>query len=260
MAEQLRQMQDNHAARQLYLLYHELHTEARAYTYGMESSRFAEHLALITALRSAAPAGRNAMQGEITFDDGHRSNYEQALPLLQQHGVKAWFFLTAGWIGERPEYLDWQQAAALQEAGHSIGAHGWSHALLTHCHATALQKALRDARTLLEDRLGTPVTALSFPGGRYDARVLDACAEAGYTRLFTSRPQTSVPGQTGLIGRLNLRRDSTLEWLRELLTGDGTALVALERNDRIKSRLKQMLGDRLYASLWRIVNRAGAEA
>ncbi len=250
-------MQNHHAARQLYLLYHELHTDTRAYAYGMDTSRFAEHLALIAAMRNASS---EPVQAQITFDDGHRSNHDYALPLLREHNLQAWFFLTAGWIEQRADYLDWRQAAALHAAGHGIGAHGWSHALLTHCNAAGLQKELRDTRALLEDRLGTTITALSFPGGRYNARVLDACAEAGYTRLFTSRPQTSVPGQDGLIGRLNIRRDATAEWLRGLLAEDGTVLRGLERQDQVKTALKRLLGDRAYASLWRVVNRAEADA
>jgi peptidoglycan/xylan/chitin deacetylase (PgdA/CDA1 family) len=35
----------------------------------------------------------------ITFDDGYEDNCSQALPLLQHHGLRATFFVTAGWVG-----------------------------------------------------------------------------------------------------------------------------------------------------------------
>ncbi len=35
----------------------------------------------------------------ITFDDGYEDNYSQAIPLLQRHGLRATFFIAAGWIG-----------------------------------------------------------------------------------------------------------------------------------------------------------------
>ena len=38
----------------------------------------------------------------ITFDDGYRDNYELAWPVLTAHGVPATFFLTSGFLDDRP--------------------------------------------------------------------------------------------------------------------------------------------------------------
>lgn len=37
----------------------------------------------------------------ITFDDGYLDNYEQALPILRRHGLKAVFFISSGYITDR---------------------------------------------------------------------------------------------------------------------------------------------------------------
>ena len=37
----------------------------------------------------------------ISFDDGYRSCHDVALPILQRHGVKAAFFVSTGYVGER---------------------------------------------------------------------------------------------------------------------------------------------------------------
>jgi peptidoglycan/xylan/chitin deacetylase (PgdA/CDA1 family) len=37
----------------------------------------------------------------LTFDDGYRDNYEQALPILQRHGASAVFFVTTDYISRR---------------------------------------------------------------------------------------------------------------------------------------------------------------
>ena len=47
---------------------------------------------LAAALRQASPLPRNAVA--ITFDDGYEDNCSAALPLLQQHGLSAAFFVT----------------------------------------------------------------------------------------------------------------------------------------------------------------------
>jgi len=41
--------------------------------------------------------------------------------------------------------MGWQELRALHQAGQLIGAHGWSHALLTHCSASGLHRELVDA-------------------------------------------------------------------------------------------------------------------
>ncbi|MGI8596951.1 MAG: polysaccharide deacetylase family protein [Thermoleophilaceae bacterium] len=46
----------------------------------------------------------------ITFDDGYRDNYEQALPILRGHGLKATFFIATGFI-DRPRAPWWDEIA-----------------------------------------------------------------------------------------------------------------------------------------------------
>lgn len=49
------------------------------------------------AVAEGKPLPPNALA--ITFDDGYEDNYSLALPALQRHGLRATFFVTAGWIG-----------------------------------------------------------------------------------------------------------------------------------------------------------------
>ncbi|MBM4036942.1 MAG: hypothetical protein FJ290_00380 [Planctomycetes bacterium] len=58
---------------------------------------------------SAAEIAQAAAEGHdlppdavaITFDDGYEDNASVALPLLQRHGLRATFFIAAGWIGTK---------------------------------------------------------------------------------------------------------------------------------------------------------------
>ena len=125
----------------------------------------------------------------VTFDDGHLTNYEVALPLLQNYGLTARFFITVGWTGQKPGYMGWEDLRKLHNSGQKIGAHGWSHALLTRCSPSALEMELTRPRLILEDKLGVSITTMSFPGGRYNKRVIAACAAAGYKQVYTSEPQ-----------------------------------------------------------------------
>jgi hypothetical protein len=236
----------------LYLLYHELRPSRSDYSYVVETSQFEKHVDLFVELRRRQPPG---FYPEITFDDGHLSNFEFALPILQSRAIKARFFITTGWMGQRPGYMGWLELRELQQAGQQIGAHGWSHALLTHCDASQLQKELVQARLTLEDKLGTSITTMSLPGGRSNQRVLAACRDAGYTQVFTSVPKPEPQPDATTIGRLNIRGDITLEWLAKLFQPESGVLSSLQRQHQIKSSVKTLLGDKLYEKLWALVNR-----
>ena len=235
----------------LFFLYHELRAATSTYSYVMQRAEFEQHADLFLHLRSQP----STLNPEITFDDGHLSNYELALPALAARNLTATFFLTVGWIATRPGYMNWPQIQTLHSAGHQIGAHGWSHTLLTHCDERALDKELKTARLTLEDKLGASITTMSLPGGRYNQRVLAACKAAGYTHVYTSNPRAEPADLPFLIGRLNLRSNTTTETLAQLLDTRSGALAKLQRQDKLKSALKQTLGDRLYAKLWATLNR-----
>jgi peptidoglycan/xylan/chitin deacetylase (PgdA/CDA1 family) len=241
----------------LNFLYHELRAEGSEYAYVVKTSEFARQVELFRRLQLGGGAG--LMPG-VTFDDGDVSNYEQALPVLQEFGVTARFFITVGWTAQRAGYMNWEQLRGLRAAGQEIGAHGWTHTLLTHCDPAQLKKELLDARLKLEDELGAAVTTISLPGGRYNQRVLEACREHGYTQVFTSVPQASTAADDWLVGRLNLVGGTTLVWLEKVLDPSSGVLAALERKDRIKGMAKRVLGDTLYAKVWSMVNRSEPDA
>jgi hypothetical protein len=242
--------------RKLYLLYHELRSTETRYSYVTDTGMFQRHLDLYARLRQ--PGTADLWPG-ITFDDGHISNLQLAAPLLESRGLTAHFFITVGWTGKKPGYMGWAELQSLHQAGHSIGAHGWSHTLLTHCTDRELETELSHARLTLEDKLGTPITTMSLPGGRYNRRVLAACDAAGYTEIYTSIPRAeSLPlGKT--VGRLNILGDMQPEWIAKLFEPDSKLLHNLGQQYRRKEAVKKLLGDRLYAKLWGIVNRKEAD-
>lgn len=243
--------------RKLYLLYHELRPSSSKYSYAIESKAFEQHMNLFVRLREAADIG---LYPEVTFDDGHISNSEFALPILQSRGLKAQFFITVGWTGKKAGYMNWPELRALHQGGQLIGAHGWTHTLLTHCSAKDLETELGSARLTLEDKLGTSVTTMSLPGGRYNRRVITACQEAGYTEIYTSIPRAETVPPGPMIGRLNIRGNMSLEYIAKVLQQDGNLLPSLERQYQIKATAKALLGDRLYERLWSLLNRRETDA
>jgi peptidoglycan/xylan/chitin deacetylase (PgdA/CDA1 family) len=240
----------------LYLLYHELRPHRSDYSYVVETGEFEKHIDLFLKVRDTEGS---ELWPEITFDDGHISNFEFGVPVLQSRAIKATFFITVGRTGQRRDYMGWQELRELIQAGQLIGAHGWSHALLTHCNASELHRELVDARLTLEHKLGIPITTMSLPGGRYNRRILTACHEAGYTQIFTSIPRAEPDPAADTIGRLNIRGDMSLEWITKLLQPGSNLLSGLERQYQVKAAAKSLLGDRLYEKVWALLNRQETE-
>lgn len=247
----------SHAARtRLYLLYHEVRSGGSEYSYVTDTAMFERHAGLYGELQ----CGDDSLYPELTFDDGHISNVQLAAPILQKHGLKARFFVTAGWTGKRPGFMGFDDLRALLATGHLIGAHGWSHKLLTHCSDEELKTELTTARLTLEDGLGAAVTTISLPGGRANARVLAAARRAGYAHIFTSEPKPEPLPLGETVGRFNIRGDMQPEWLAQLLRPGSGVLRGIERQHRMKSLVKSLLGDALYAKLWALRNKREVDA
>lgn len=240
-------MRDGTAMTEMVLAYHEIMPES-SYAYCVPSDHFAEHLSLLSAL--ADPAGP-AIRTRITFDDGEQSQSRNALPLLRRHGFSATYFVNPGLAGTEPKFLSWAQLQELQSTGHSIQSHGWSHKFLTFCSDPELKQELRGSRERLEDKLGAAVEEISVPGGRWDRRVIEACANAGYKRVYVSDPwiATEVCG-VKVIGRFMVRRTTTLAELKNMVQRDSGALWALKMRAQLKRRVVSLLGDDLYHRLW----------
>jgi peptidoglycan/xylan/chitin deacetylase (PgdA/CDA1 family) len=115
----------------------------------------------------------------LTFDDGYRSVYTEALPVLQRYGMTATVFVTVGApddAGARDrlpsllgrEMLRWDEIREMSRAGIAIGAHSLTHADLSRLPPDRVETEVCRSRSIIEDRLGSAVPGFAYPYGRYD--------------------------------------------------------------------------------------------
>src|SRR6185312_4159597 len=90
----------------------------------------------------------------VTFDDGFLEQYTHAFPILQDEGVRAWFFLPTAFLGARcrppwadppystSEFLTVSHARDLLAHGHAIGSHTCTHKALNLLDLSALRSEL----------------------------------------------------------------------------------------------------------------------
>jgi len=232
------------------LTYHAVLPHESEYLYNVSVSQFSEHLAAFCNPKVRLPIG--ARLPSISFDDGHISAFEYAFPLLEAAGIKATFFVLPGKIGRSPDSLSWQQVKLMLSAGHRIESHGWSHGMLTQYSASDLEREIVSSKLELEDRLGQPVTSLSAPGGRWNERVVEECARAGYKTLFHSNPWAAVRRMDGVVvrGRLMVTRKTGEIELFGFTNASALTRMVHSTSYAIKLGVRGVLGEQLYHSLW----------
>lgn len=231
--------------RAMVLAYHEVMPQSN-YAYCVPCNSFAEHLSLLGELSQ-----HGSPRAQVTFDDGEQSQYRNGLPLLADQGIPATYFVNPGLVGSEAKFLSWGQLRDLQAVGHSIQSHGWSHKFLTFCPEEELALELGISRETLQDKLGAAVEEISVPGGRWDQRVIAACARAGYKRVYVSDPwiATEMCG-VEVIGRFMVRRTTTIPELKKILLRDRRALWALKMRSQLKQGIVGLVGDGLYHRVW----------
>jgi peptidoglycan/xylan/chitin deacetylase (PgdA/CDA1 family) len=114
----------------------------------------------------------------ITFDDGYRDNFVNAMPVLKKLSLPATFFVVSGWIGTatvpwwdkeagvRHPLMAWDEIKALVQHGFDIGAHTRTHVDLGLVAGAAARDEIAGARQDLEQQLGTPVDLFAYPYGQ----------------------------------------------------------------------------------------------
>ena len=113
----------------------------------------------------ARTAGRQEIKKiALTFDDGPHPKYtEQLLDGLKERGVKATFFVTGEHATLHPDII-----RRMQEEGHLIGNHTYSHIQLTSKNREEFKQQLIKTNEVLEKITGEDVTYVRPPYGSWD--------------------------------------------------------------------------------------------
>lgn len=190
----------------------------------------------------------------LTFDDGHRSNWALAVPELVAAGATGTFYVVAGYVDKKPDYLTSAQLREMAAHGMLIGSHGMTHRWLPELTAAELRGELADSKAQLEDVLQRPVRDLALPGGHFNRGVIEAAHECGYRSVATCRVGTHRTGDDPFrLPRLEIRRDLSLEGFRSTFCrGKIWQLQALEA---AKACLRRACGLSRYTRLRQLAHR-----
>ena len=81
--------------------------------------------------------------------------------------------------------LTWEMLRKMRDAGMTIGSHSKTHAFLTNETPQRVRNEVHGSREVLQQRLGIKADCFAYPGGDFNASVIDAVHAAGYRLAFT---------------------------------------------------------------------------
>ncbi|MGM0608938.1 MAG: polysaccharide deacetylase family protein [Candidatus Muiribacteriota bacterium] len=137
----------------------------------------------------------------ISFDDGLKSNFETALPLLEKYGFAGWFFITPGFINSKnksvfaknnsiiaqfPDTSSWKELKNAAKK-HIIASHTMNHKRFGNILLSELKYELNTSKDILEKNLGKKIKCFAWVGGElknYTKQAAKEIKNAGYEFVF----------------------------------------------------------------------------
>ncbi len=148
----------------------------------------------------------------LTFDDGWKSQYQVAYPLLLRYGMRGTFFVLA----HRTRGSGEMSLEALQELsthGMEIGSHTLTHPMFDEkISAGRAWSEIHGSREILQEQLGVPVLSFAYPYSSRGAGAQQLVARAGYeVGAGTGGLIRHHPRQRYCLSRVEVNRGTTLE-------------------------------------------------
>lgn len=173
----------------------------------------------------------------ISFDDGHRSNYDYAKPLLEHYGFTGWFFIPPGCVeyttenqsffvgGDNPNitptYADGRYMMSWNEIkdlymSHVIGNHTYSHHRMNDADtSTTIHHEVFESKVLLESKTGGNIDIFCWVGGEekhYTKQAAQKIKDSGHKISFLTNTFPFTKNQDSLqINRTNIEADNSID-------------------------------------------------
>jgi peptidoglycan/xylan/chitin deacetylase (PgdA/CDA1 family) len=129
----------------------------------------------------------------LTFDDGYKSVYENAYPILKKNNMKATAFIIGASIGNS-SCLTINQLIEMRDVfdieGHTYNGHRFSktnstvHSNLFYKSEEEIEKDLTKSSDFIREIASKEIIAVAWPGGDYNKKMISAGKKAGYKLFF----------------------------------------------------------------------------
>ena len=148
-------------------------------------SMISKEIPALTSGELDMPAGKKPVL--ITFDDGYKSVYDHAYPVLKKYGYRGIVFLITDKIENdcTRMYMNKKQINELIQEGWEIGSHTVTHPKLNAISMENMSYQITGSKHALEKMFGIQVVSSAYPYGIINRKILDYVRE-NYSFAFTT--------------------------------------------------------------------------
>jgi peptidoglycan/xylan/chitin deacetylase (PgdA/CDA1 family) len=183
----------------------------------------------------------SAKQVVITFDDGYRNFFTEAMPILSKYNFTATVFLATEFVGDNNkkfngiDCLNWQEVRELLGCRINIGSHTIHHPKLDSLAANDVRREVQISKDIIEDKIGESIEYFSYPFAfpvykkkfiRFLFNTLKIC---GYQNAVTTNIGTiSAENSNFFLKRIPVNSDDDLLFFQAKLEGGYDWLYPLQ--------------------------------
>ena len=186
------------------------------------------------SMREIMPYVRGEKKGKViglTFDDGYRNVFHNALPVLIELGFSSTNYIVSNhiggtnfWDGEKgvaqTPLMSADEIVQWLEAGQEIGSHTQDHVHLPQLDDEQARHQIEQSKKQLEQQFGTQVRSFCYPYGHKNKEIERWVADSGYDNATTTARGLALASDGMFdLPRVNIPRSThLLHFLQKCLT------------------------------------------
>lgn len=136
----------------------------------------------------------------ITIDDGFKSSFTLAYPILKKYNFPATLFLYTNFIEKSNFSLTWEEIREMAKNNIEIGSHTLSHCNLLRynknedydTYITRVKKEIFLSKEILESKIGGKVKFFAYPYGVYSSIIKNLVIQAGYEGILNANSMNNT--------------------------------------------------------------------
>lgn len=239
--------------RLLVIYYHEIVDDGEGFSYQkLEKKRFEQQMKYLkergyqTLLFRDLEKPLPEKAVIISFDDGFKSVYENAVPIMARYGVKANIYLPTKYIGHNNHFMTWDMVKELHETGdYEFAAHTHSHVDIRTLNDEDMQKEMDLSTELFSRELQYNPIAFCMPYGTFDKKSIALLKDKSQYKYILGSFYGMIKQsqlEKKILPRVGISNEDTIKVFEKKLLGQFNWKGPLQR---IRLFLKSIMGERI---------------
>lgn len=160
------------------IYYHEIVEDGKGYSYQkIDQSKFEDQMkwirdnGYISLFFSELDKELPKKSVIVSFDDGFKSVYQNAIPIMQKYGIKGNVYLSTAYIGTDNRFMDWDMVIEMQKNRQlEMQAHTHTHIDIRLADEDKMREEIEISNHEIEKHLEYQPIAFCIPYGKYNRK------------------------------------------------------------------------------------------